>query len=178
VTLAGWWASGTKDGDEDANDLVDFGAFAPFVVAYGNAYNNGWNLGYYDGTPTSKGDATKNKQTNAVAMANELSGVNGGGESGMANHMALALMGAHAFTDDVTLQYGLGYLALNQAKEGRKKDIGYEADLGAKVQLMDNLSFTTSFGYLVAGKALEVEVNGSKEKADAYSWYNTLTFNF
>ena len=172
VTLAGWWASGSKDGDDKMNDLVDFGSFAPFLVAY----NTGdWNLGYYEGTATSRKN-TKSR-TNAIATANELSGT-GGGPTGMANHMALALMGAHAFTDDVTLQYGLGYLSLNQAQKGKKKDIGYEGDLGVKVQLLDNVSFTTNFGYLMAGKALEIEENGTKKKEDAYSWYNTLTFSF
>ena len=175
VTLAGWWASGTKVEELEADNykgLVGMGgAFAPFIVAYGDGY--GW------------GNAT-----NAIAAAEELNngGVNGIGLDGPANHWAIAITGAHAFTDDVTLLYGLCYLSLNKVSDTKydstgnpvadtkgEKNIGFETDLGLKVQLLDNLSFTTNLGYLFAGNALKDE-NGDKE--NAYAWYNTLTFSF
>ena len=177
VTLAGWWSSGSKV-EEFASDtskykgLVGLGdAFAPFIVAYGDGYGT-------------------DNPTNAIAKAEELNnaGVNTVGIDGASNHWAIAITGAHAFTDDVTLQYGLGYLSLNKVGDTKfdengsgiqgtkgEKSIGFETDLGLRVQLLDNLSFSTNFGYLFAGSALKDE-NGDKE--NAYAWYNTLTFSF
>ena len=188
VTLAGWWASGSTDEDMSASGnpkfkgLVDMGSFAPFLVAYGGLANNGW-----DRASTVRNAAGDDPVT-AISVANEINSFSGNGN---ANHWVLALTGAHAFTDDVTLKYGLGYLSLNKVDKFKfdssgnpttakaKKDIGYEADLGVDVQLLDSLKFTSGFGYLVAGKALEtVDASGKKSKEDAYNWYNTLTFSF
>jgi hypothetical protein len=134
--------------------------------------------------------------------------------NGTANHWAIAVTGNHAFTDDISLGYGLGYLALNHpnysvldslvynedatftaAYRDQKKDIGWELDLGLTFQLLDNLTLTTSAGYLFTGGAYDhlngysfnVDRAGSvndraqanwSSAADAYVWYNTLTFAF
>jgi hypothetical protein len=166
VNLAAWWAAGTSD-DNDGDKITGAqdmgGAFAPLVVAF-LSNGNGWNRG----------------STNAVALANELSGPGDQIISLQANHMAVDLNGAHAFTDDLTLTYALAYLALNKTAEGKKKDIGYEADLGLQIQLLDNLHLGTTFGYLMAGKALQdYDAEGKLVDAkDAYTWLTTLTFNF
>jgi hypothetical protein len=169
VTLAAWWASGTGSGDDQANNLVDMGlgnGFIPFVVAGGGNWSG----------------------TNAIALANERSAAiqdgarMDGGTSG--NHWALALAGAHAFNDDLTLKYTVGYMALNKAASGAKKDIGWEADLGLAVNLLDNLEFRSTFGYLFAGDALRTyddpldHASASHSPQDAFSWYNTLYFRF
>jgi hypothetical protein len=179
VNLAAWWASGTSDSEDDETKITGAqdmgGAFAPLVVAF-LSNGNGWNLG----------------STNAVALANELSGPYGQMVAPQANHMAVDLNGAHAFTDDLTLTYALAYLTLNKTREGDfKKDIGIEADLGLQIQLLDNLHLGTTFGYLKAGKALKdyasytanadgdlVGVGEKKNAKDAYTWLTTLTFNF
>ena len=170
VMLAGWWASGTGKDDTKIKSLVSptmshlgqgGDAFVPFLVAYGDGALYG------------------RQALNAVAMANAFSGPENivdallGSDS---NHWALALNGGHAFTDDLTLKYTLGYLSLNKVREGAKKDIGWEADLGLQVNLLDNLGFRTTAGYLFAGKALDA-AEDMKAK-DAYSWYNTLIFRF
>jgi hypothetical protein len=167
VNLAAWWAAGT--GDDDDEDKVtgaqDMGsAFTPLIVAFGPNGNN-WSRG----------------ATTAVELANELSGPGGQIIAPQANHMALDLNGAHAFTDDLTLTYALAYLTLNKTAEGdNKKDIGFEADLGLQIQLLDNLHLGTTFGYLKAGKALRgYDDAGERVDAkDAYTWLSTLTFNF
>ncbi len=90
-----------------------------------------------------------------------------------ANHWALALTGNHAFSEDISLHYGLAYLALFEpnykvatgatfGNNGRyndlnydtqEKDLGYEIDLGLTVKLLDHLEFTTAFGYMFNGDA-------------------------
>jgi len=173
VMLAGWWIAGTKaDDSKSKHALRDVGymgtAFLPFLVAYGDT---GW------------GNALNDR--NAIARANTLNNAPDAGEGN--NHWAIALAGSHSFTDDIALKYTVGHLRLNQAtgggalvqelgQETPKKDIGWEADLGLQVNLLDNLEFRTTAGYLFAGKALDV--NENIKAKDAYSWYNTLTFRF
>jgi hypothetical protein len=183
VNLAGWWAAGASNpdggGDDKIKGMVGFDTFAPLVVAY---YPNGydWNRGSYN---------QSNAAIDAVTVANMLSGpsANRAGQSGgligeaTANHWGIDLNGAHAFTDDLTLTYALAYLSLNKTREGAKKAIGFEADLGLQIQLLDNLQFGTTFGYLFAGDALRIEdtTPGTfKDAEDAYTWINTLTFAF
>ncbi|UQZ90778.1 hypothetical protein C4J81_16820 [Deltaproteobacteria bacterium Smac51] len=93
------------------------------------------------------------------------------------NHWAIALTGNHAFTDDISMHYGLAYLALNEPNyrvvqgstfhesglgevswndkiyREQDKDLGFEIDLGFSFQLLDNLQFVTAFGYMFNGKA-------------------------
>ena len=146
-----------------------------------------------------------------------------------ANHWAIALTGNHAFTDDISMHYGLAYLGLNKpnyrvAKSAtylanvpsgiyddtwavtgytsQAQDLGFEVDLGFSFQLLDNLSFTTAFGYMFNGDAYKslkgyTVVNrnptsaadatvqdGDRIKAvwadpdDSYVWFNSLTFAF
>jgi hypothetical protein len=199
VNLAGWWSAGPSEldlvsdpGSQKLKGMVGMGScFTPLIVAYG--YNgNGWNRG----------------ATTAIGVANQNAwgdypGYDDGNTTwtGQANHWALNLSGAHAFTDDLTLTYALAYLSLTKAAsadyleglgntdfglpgaEAPKKSIGFEVDLGLQVQLLDNLKFGTTFGYLFAGDALRTasEENGNfrwKDAEDSYTWLNTLTFSF
>ena len=140
-----------------------------------------------------------------------------------ANHWAIALTGNHAFTDDISMHYGLAYLGLNKANyrvvksatyndtiadpdrwavnsyTSQDKDLGFEIDLGFTFQLLDNLKFTSAFGYMFNGDAYKqlkgyrhVEsipgsglVNNSdriqavwEDADDSYVWFNSLTFAF
>ena len=137
-----------------------------------------------------------------------------------ANHWAVALTGNHAFTDDISVHYGLAYLALNKAnyrvaKAGsydgtnwttngyttQDKDLGFEIDLGVTIQLLDNLKFSSAFGYMFNGDAYKqlkgynvvkgagntsvtaIEANDSvkakwQDADDSYVWFNSLTFAF
>jgi hypothetical protein len=173
VNLAGWWAAGpgNNDGDGKIKGQVGFEDFAPLIVAYNHSY--GWNRGSY-----TRG----NKAVDAVQVANQLSGPLTADDT--ANHWGIDLNGTHAFTDDLTLTYALAYLALNKTAEGSKKSIGVEADLGLQIQLLDNLHFGTTFGYLFAGDALKGYEGGTRgdfartDAEDAYTWLNTLTFSF
>jgi len=167
VMLAGWWLEGSKADGKDKS-MVSSGEgsvigadFVPFLVAYGEI---------------RAGD-----RGNAIALANSRSALNKGfdGDSGN-NHWALALAGSHAFTDAVTMNYVVGHMALNRVEAGAKKDIGWEADLGFDIKLLDNLSLNTAFGYLSAGKALDDRTDPDNiiKGKDGYTWYNTLTFSF
>jgi hypothetical protein len=176
VNLAGWWAAGpdTNGGGDKDKGMVDMGeAFAPLVVAY-NGNTSTWGR---DDWANGRGN-----DTTAIGVANFISGPIVGGAS-QGNHWAIDLNGAHAFTDDLTLTYALAYLALNKTRDGAEgKGIGFEADLGLSIQLLDNLNFGTTFGYLFAGDALKENRPGyagyGKDAEDAYTWLNTLTFAF
>jgi hypothetical protein len=156
VNLAAWWVSGDDGSGDKSKGLLDMGStFAPLLVVHNAAEGQ-----------VSEG--------NAIAEANALSSKGFGAAN--SNHMAAMLSGGHSLSDDVTLNYAAAYLTLNKVAEGRKKDIGTEIDLGLQVQLLDNLEFRSTAGYLMAGKALADADN--KKPEDAYSWYNTLYFRF
>jgi hypothetical protein len=134
-----------------------------------------------------------------------------------ANHWALALTGNHAFTDEIALHWAVAYLGLNQPNYRiansinvdndvdvlnsvgyieQSKDLGWEIDLGLEFQLLDNLRFSSVFGYMVTGDAFQTlrgynvgladsggagnrAINAVWEDADdAYAWYNVLQFSF
>jgi hypothetical protein len=170
VNLAGWWAAGPGE-EPDPTAKPDYkgavgmgGGFAPLIVAYNG---NNWNY----------------QAANVINQANERTGLTLAPTGADANHMVLDLNGAHAFTDDLTLTYALAYLTLNKTGKNidgsaRDKEIGWEADLGLQIQLLDNLHFGTTFGYLMAGDALKERTPDAKSPSDAYNWLNTLTFNF
>ena len=180
VALAGWYAAGPKakkEGDNKAQGTVGMGDnFAPLIVAYG-ANGNFWWYNALKGNPM-----LPDVSPNAVALANVNAATDqmDADQQYTANHWAAALMGAHAFTDDLTFTYAVAYLNLLKVDPGYKKNIGYEADLGLQIQLLDNLHLGTTIGYLIAGDALKEggsEGNGKKPD-DAYSWFTTLTFSF
>lgn len=187
IALAAWWAAGPDTNNTDsskAKGTVGMGqAFAPLIVAYG-ANGNGWWYGPWD-----KELNPKSGPVTAIQMANLASGPISAPEQLDANHWAIDLNGAHAFTDDLTFTYSIAYLNLNKVREGKKKNIGYEADLGLQIQLLDNLHLGTTLGYLKVGDALKQEVVlvdstgavvgiGEMKPKDAYSWFTTLTFSF
>jgi len=135
-------------------------------------------------------------------------------ENKASNHWAIAIAGNHAFTDDISMNYGLGYLALTNpnyrvAKSAtvtgagaavvdhkfheQDKDLGFEIDLGFTFQLLDNLSFNSTFGYMINGDAYKTlkgyklttaDGNTGQIKAvwedpkNTYIWANTLQFDF
>ena len=178
VNLAGWWVSGASIESETWNNLVDMGSFRPLIVAYGA--NTG---------PWGRAD-------NAISLANQNAAGHDSvtsafdrfddrlpGYRNTSNHWAINLNGRHAFTGDITMLYSVAYLALNKVLPGAKKDIGWEVDLGFNFQLLDNLNLNTTFGYLFTGGAFDgYEDNPNRDQgykaADAYSWYNSLTFSF
>ena len=135
-------------------------------------------------------------------------------EGKASNHWAIAVAGNHAFTDDISMNYGLGYLALtnpnyriaksatvtntganvgNYRFHEQDKDLGFEIDLGFRFQLLDNLTFHSTFGYMINGDAYKslkgyrlVETGVGEGRIEAvwedpkntYIWANTLQFDF
>ena len=169
VMLAGWWASGGKEGDTKFKGLVDMGtAFQPLIVAH-NGYTY-WNRAFT--SPIM--EANKRSGAQGDLSNTDINGMNS------SNHWGIVLTGGHSFTDDLTVRYALANLWLNKTKSGAGKNIGFEADLGFTIQLLDNLKFDTAFGYLFAGKALDETTDEGvfNKRSDSYNWFNTLTFSF
>lgn len=134
-----------------------------------------------------------------------------------ANHWAISINGTHAFSRSVGLSYNFAYLGLNNPNyrvvdravsaagttgwtyqyAEQSKDLGFEADLGLRINLLDNLTFITAFGYMFNGDAYK-ELNGYRmtttdanalnsdttvtadwgKPKDTYQWINTLNFAF
>ncbi len=138
-----------------------------------------------------------------------------------ANNWGITLIGKHSFTPEITMNYAVGYLALNNPNyrvvdrahwnsldttantrgtitsvgyTEQSKDLGWEADLGVTIQLLDNLKFTSMFGYMFNGDAYKslkgfryteaVPSTSGNIKAvwedadDSYTWYNVLQMDF
>lgn len=181
MTFLGWYASGTDTNkaaaDSERGDLVGMGDFAPLLVMH---YNTSQGNGRYTGN-----------------AAND--GYNGNGPS---NYWGLAFTGRHATTDWLTLDWAVGYAARVETEPGNRwmvnvftqpddyaeagKDLGWEADLGFTVDILDNLQFSTMFGYMWVGdaydQALGYEPDGRPimggSDDDSYAWLNTMTFSF
>ncbi len=113
------------------------------------------------------------------------------------------------------MHYALGYLALNHpnyrvaagadwngdpfsgytnyAYRTQSRELGWEVDIGLAVELLDNLHFTSVFGYMFSGDAYRelqgYTITGTADSGyriearwgggqDAYTWMNALTFSF
>ncbi|MDR1109743.1 MAG: hypothetical protein LBP92_03350, partial [Deltaproteobacteria bacterium] len=198
ITLMGWYVDGTSENDlyDDVNgdvprptfhSAVGMGDFAPFLVAY-----NGVTLG--TGTWSNRlADSFGNPE---------------GLDAGNTNHWGIAILGNHAINDDIRINYGLGYFRLvsvpfnhrpddwngpngvyDSGIPNRSKTLGFEIDLGATFQILDNLSFETQFGYMFNGSAYRqswyeqdanndpIAVYGPKPK-DTFAWANVLRVTF
>ncbi|MDR1577599.1 MAG: hypothetical protein LBT86_05150 [Deltaproteobacteria bacterium] len=175
INLMAWFADGSslkENGNPRAtkHDLVGMGDFTPFLVAYyGNALpgraatTSNWLV---------RGDGSE--------WADE---VIGGGN----NHWGIGLLGNHAITDSIKINYGIGHFELvEEYWSGGKKDLGVEVDLGVHIQLLENLTFESQFGYMFNGKAYRnvsgYDVNSeaiySLDAKDTFAWLSALTVSF
>jgi hypothetical protein len=154
ITLLTWYVHGQSlDTNSDKlYSLVSMGDFAPFLVAYYgqtrgyalNDTNDVTNLLYNFNTTTTFGQ------------------------------FGIGLLGNHAINDDIKLNWGLGYLMLAKAPiDSWSKSVGFEVDLGATFQILDNLSFESQFGYMFNGKALR-----DPKPDGTFAWLNVLAVTF
>jgi hypothetical protein len=196
ITLMGWYADGTSENDIYDGDGVEIirpsyhsavgmGDFAPFLVAYNKVTlgTGTWSNRLADGFTNTEGL-----------------------DAGNTNHWGIAILGNHAINDDIKLNYGLGYFRLVSVPSNhrpgryynaylnedvitgtpnRSKSLGFEIDLGATFQILDNLSFETQFGYMFNGNAYRQSrydanddpVYDPKPK-DTFAWANVLSVTF
>jgi hypothetical protein len=179
VTLATWFVDGTSldDGNKDHN-LVQLGDFAPFLVAFnettlGNGiHSNNLGWGYYGNGQAANVD---------------------GSNYGTTNQWGIGVLGNHQITPEIKLNYGIGYFRLvhptfaydvTNGEREQSRDLGWEIDLGATFQILDNLTFETQFGYMFNGKAFDVPLYdggtyiGNAHAKDTFAWANVLAFTF
>jgi hypothetical protein len=183
VTLAGWFVDGTawhrRDGgapeqERTDHDLVNLGDFAPFLVAF-NATTWG-----------SSGRGSRSK-TLISKYGDE------GGQNEGTNQWGIAILGNHSFTDDIKFNYGIGYFRAVEAPYWQdddgdyhsfSKDLGWEIDAGITIQLLDNLTFESQFGYMFNGGYYDQPIVNSAGKTalrsakNTYAWANVLAFTF
>ena len=213
VNLGGWYASGTSwdefDKTDDAGrwigknkDFVGMGDFAPLLVMfYNQTLGNGrWaaDAGVVAGTGTNALDA------NVVGNFDKRGGGATNGNAG-SNQWGLVLGGQHAATDYLTLDWAVGYSEqIYSTTRWQKKvvgtdltaadtrwayadtDLGWEIDFGVTIDLLDNLQFSSMFGYMFAGGAFDQMVGWDRttgnpvihDADDSYVFVNTLKFSF
>ncbi|MDR3205292.1 MAG: hypothetical protein LBV23_11240 [Deltaproteobacteria bacterium] len=158
VTLLSWFADGTSTKDNKSHNMINMGDFAPFLVAF-----NAQTLG-------------------TGAFANSLPYPlvpNNGPNNARYNNWGIGLLGVHSINDDIKFNYGLGYFRLVNDDLGNRvgKDLGFEIDLGIQLQLLDNLSFETQFGYMFNGNAYKI-IGFDMRPSDTFAWASVLTVAF
>jgi hypothetical protein len=159
ITLLSWYTSGNsyKNADDGkTRDAIDMGDFAPFLVAY-----NAVTLG-------------------ASVYSNDLTLDDAG-------HWGVGVLGNHSITDDISINYGVGFFRLaGQNYRDQSRNLGWEIDLGASFQILDNLAFQTKFGYMFNGDAykrdladdpLNPNIDPGSPK-DTFDWVNVLAVTF
>jgi hypothetical protein len=184
-----WLVDGTNwEGDDDEiHDAVSLGDFSPFIVAFGyNGFGHG-----YEGSLNSHAFAQQD------SYFDRFEGVIAPGGT---NQWGIGLLGNHNFTDDIRVNWGIGYFALvnpiifdgidedlrfDDRVVNRKKDLGWEIDIGATFQLLDNLTFETQFGYFFNGGAFDTwtydeptDTVSWHSAKDTFAWYNVLNVSF
>ncbi|MDR1165933.1 MAG: hypothetical protein LBO66_08730 [Deltaproteobacteria bacterium] len=185
IAFASFYVSGTGfNGDgtvkRERRDLVSLGDFAPFLVAF-----NRVTLG--------NGVFTNNiRPISVLGTADDRFRANTS-NNGLDNVWGLSLLGNHAITPEIKLNYGLGFFRLVepgwQAAAGSdlngrtvgEKDLGWEIDLGATFKILDNLTFETQFGYMFNGGAFDIPLangDGWNSAKDSFAWANVLAFTF
>ncbi|MDR1165508.1 MAG: hypothetical protein LBO66_06480 [Deltaproteobacteria bacterium] len=186
ITLAAWFVDGTgynADGtpERKSHDLVGLGDFAPFLVAFNRV--------------TLGTGVFSNNFTNRSGLGGDPRFDSNDIDENLNNMWGIAFLGNHEITPDIKLNYGIGYFRLvepgwkvDSASGGYygryegKKDLGWEIDLGATFQILDNLSFETQFGYMFNGGAYDINVlgsgNGWNSAKDTFAWANVLAFTF
>jgi len=93
----------------------------------------------------------------------------------------LTLSGQVAYWGD-TVKYGNAFEGTFGTPIDRKydkDDIGFEVDLGAKIDIYKNLTWRLTFGYLFAGDAADGKTAANEKKADdPYAFISTLIYTF
>jgi hypothetical protein len=174
INFLAWWTDGTdwQADDPDFSDAIGLGDFAPFLVAFG--YN-------------SIAAGIDGNSLNQWAYGNQAGFANFGDlVGGGSNQWGIGLLGNHSVTDDIAFNWGVGYFALvepyawnNERGSNTSKSLGWEIDLGATFNLLDNLTYETQFGYFFNGDAFD-RWNGQTwvQAKDTFAWLNVLAVSF
>jgi hypothetical protein len=153
------------EGDDNVNDGDDSGAI--LSGGLGNDFNplaimTGDYMGLFNGDKAGVAGAV-------------------GGLSGMSPVMPGALVGAAYALFQANDKLGFsGVLALANANEtlsGQDKSYGWEIDLGFNYKLLDNLTYTGTFGYMKTGDFWQFG-NSDEALNNIYVLINTLTMTF
>jgi hypothetical protein len=161
ITLMTWYAQGTSWEDRRrgkvSRNLVTMGDFAPFLVAF-----NGVTLGQGSTSDVLNGDAEDLDDPG--------------------NQFGIGLLGNHAINDDIKLNWGLGYFQLSEEwRRGDGRYLGFEVDVGATFQILENVSFETQFGYMWNGDVYRFRSADGRRwhRPDGtFAWANVLAVTF
>ncbi|MDR2349683.1 MAG: hypothetical protein LBF41_03505 [Deltaproteobacteria bacterium] len=162
MSLAGWWLGGNDEGatpdTPKKQNLVGSGqAFYPFLI-----FNQ--NLMGASITPLGGVPSDDYKTDNS-------------------NHWGLALLGNHTINKYVTFNYGLGYFGkvadyYLTPDETVSKNLGTEVDLGITAKLMDNITYTTKFGFFFPGDYYNERYKTENYDGTVWGWANEFIFSF
>ncbi|MDR2349684.1 MAG: hypothetical protein LBF41_03510 [Deltaproteobacteria bacterium] len=163
ATVAGWYLSGNDEGvlakPVKKKNLVGAGqGFYPFFIFNQNFVTPGTFVGLGGASDDDyRADAT--------------------------NLWAVALLGNHAITENVTLNYGVGHFSkvadyFVKADVKASKKLGTEFDLGVTAKFSENISYSTKVGYFIPGAYHNDRHATNEYKNDVWGWANELVFSF
>jgi hypothetical protein len=162
LAFGGFWMQGTNDVDSwnNRSNSTSGAEFAPYLLLFSEDMGLLWN-------------------TNGVAN----------GSSGASGFVSLYLRGEYKLSDTMKLSGVLGYLSADVIKRSNvyptaavlgapvkpDEELGLEFDVTFDWRLMDNLTWTTTGGYLAAGDYWDDAYGDSN---DPFGLHSSLVINF
>jgi hypothetical protein len=131
LALGAWYVQGDKSAtDNESNTIYGMGnEFQPLLIMTGDRANL---LNDHDAT-------------NATGV-----GVDNG-SSGKSGMDAFYLRGTHKMNDTTSMRFIWGMIRADEMQNGYDKDLGMEFDVGVDLQLVDNLKYSATLGYMWTG---------------------------
>ena len=74
------------------------------------------------------------------------------GNGGQPGALALAAYAGFQFNEKLSFNAAAGYIWADETPEGVDDAMGFEVDLGLSYKLLDNLTYSATFGYMVPGQ--------------------------
>ena len=153
-TLGGmvFWLQGDMTADGDNKGYVGRGGVGndwnPFAIATGdymgllNGDKNGY-LGAITGLLGIPGYELTGSEGDFES--------NSSGNGGQPGALALAAYAGWQFTEKLSFNAAAGYIWADKTPSGIDDAMGFEVDLGLSYKLLDNLTYSATFGYMLPG---------------------------
>ena len=97
------------------------------------------------------------------------------------NHWSIVAWWDHSLTEELMVHAAYGYIYVNNVPKNVKHDYGHEVDAGIKASIYENATFSTRFGYFIAGKYHRgAKTSGSYANKinNGWVWKNELVLSF
>lgn len=178
-------------GDDQADTTIDYDSWAAMVDVNGSFAGTTAGLLYFYASGDDEGSAGDNEaffdSTGGLGEDFQplyiLTGYFGGLLNQHVGSTSIDDDGVHGYclyadqqlTEKLVLHAALGYGEVDEEPAGRDDDLGWEFNLGAVYNLLDNLAYEARFGYLAGGDYFRIDSNDA-EKVTLLSHHLTMEF--